>query len=69
MSKKNIYTPQLVANEVNKIKGLSAEVLDDRVEVFQDWKPFLDKYSPNMDTGFTSYYIFEFKLGLLSTES
>ena len=65
MSKKNLYTPQSVAKEVNKIKGLFAEVLNDGAEVFQDWKPFLDKHFPNMDPGFTSYYIFEFKNGVV----
>ena len=65
MSKKNLYTPQSVAKEVNKIKGLFAEVLNDGAEVFQYWKPFLDKHFPNMDPGFTSYYIFEFKNGVV----
>jgi hypothetical protein len=39
--------------------------LNDGAEVFQDWKPFLDKHFPNMDPGFTSYYIFEFKNGVV----
>ena len=65
ISKKNLYTPQAIAKEVNKVKGLFAEVLDERSEVFQDWKPFLDKHFPNMDPGFTSFYIFQFKNGVV----
>ena len=65
MSKKNLYTPQAVAKEVNKVKGLFAEVLHEKSEVFFDWKSFLDKHFPNMDPGFTGYYIFEFKNGVV----
>ena len=63
LAKKNLFTPQAVVVEVNKIKGLTAQVLDERDGVFLDWKPFLDKHFPNMDPGFTSFYIFEFKNG------
>jgi hypothetical protein len=50
-----------------KLRGYlpSAEVLDDRDKVFLDWKVFLDKHFPNMDPGFTSYFIFEFKNGIV----
>ena len=65
MSKKNHYTPQAVAKEVNKVKGLFAEVLHERSDVFYDWKSFLDKHFPNMDPGFTGYYIFQFKNGVV----
>ena len=65
LAKKNLYTPQAVAVEVNKIKGLAAQVLDDRDGIFLDWKSVLDKHFPNMDPGFTSYYIFEFKNGVV----
>ena len=65
ISKKNLYTPQAIAKEVNKVKGLFAEVLDERSDVFQDWKRFLDKHFPNMDPGFTSFYIFQFKNGVV----
>ena len=64
LSKKNLYTPQAVAKEVNKVKGLFADVLNDK-DVFHDWKPFLDKHFKNMDPGFTSYYIFHFKDGVV----
>ena len=65
LSKKNLYTPQAIAKEVNKVKGLCAEVLNDKVDLFQDWKPFLDKHFKNMDPGFTSFYIFQFKNGVV----
>ena len=65
LAKKNLYTPQAIVSEVNKVKGVSAEVVDDRDRVFFDWKVFLDKHFPNMDAGFTSYYIFEFKNGVV----
>ena len=64
LSKKNLYTPQAVAKEVNKVKGLFADVLNDK-DVFHDWKPFLDKHFKNMDPGFTSHYIFHFKDGVV----
>ena len=65
LAKKNLYTPQGIVAEVNKVKGVSAEVVDDRDRVFLDWKVFLDKHFPNMDAGFTSFYIFEFKNGIV----
>ena len=65
LSKKNIYTPDAIAKEVNKVKGLFAEVLYERSEVFQDWKSFLDKHFPNMDPGFTGFYIFQFINGIV----
>ena len=65
MSKKNLYIPQAVAQEVNKVKGLFAEVLHEKSEVFKDWKSFLDKHFPNMDPGFTNFYIFQFKNGVV----
>ena len=48
LAKKNLYIPQAVAVEVNKIKGLAAQVLDDRDGVFLDWKALLDKHFPNI---------------------
>ena len=66
LTKKNLYTPQGIVAEVNKVKGVSAEVIDDRDRVFLDWKVFLDKHFPNMDAGFTSFYIFEFKNGIVT---
>ena len=65
LAKKNLYTPQAVAAEVNKVTGVSGQVLDDRDGVFMDWKLFLDKHFPNMDPGFTSFFIFEFKNGVV----
>ena len=43
-------------------------MLNDKVDLFQDWKPFLDKHFKNMDymdPGFTSFYIFQFKNGVV----
>ena len=65
MARKNLYTPQAVVNEVNKVKGIVAEVLHENSEVFQEWKHFLDKHFPDMDQGFTSFFIFEFKDGVV----
>lgn len=65
LAKKNLYTPQGIVAEVNKVKGVSAELVDDRDRVFLDWKVFLDKHFPNMDVGFTSFYIFEFLNGIV----
>ena len=65
LAKKNLYTPQAIVAEVNKVSGISAEVLDDRDKVFLDWKVFLDKHFPNMDPGFTSFFIFEFIDGIV----
>ena len=61
LTKKNLYTPQAVVKEVNKVKGLIGQLLDSRDGVFLDWNPFLDKHFPNMDVGFTSFFIFKFK--------
>ena len=66
LTKKNLYTPQGIVAEVNKVKGVSAEVIDDRDRVFLDWKVFLDKHFPNMDAGFTSFYIIQFKNGIVT---
>ena len=65
MSKKNLYTPNMVVTEVNKLKGLFGQLLDGRSGVFLDWKLFLDKHFPNMLPGFTSYFLFEFKDGIV----
>ena len=65
LTKKNLYTPQAVVKEVNKVKGLIGQLLDSRDGVFLDWKPFLDKHFPNMDVGFTSFFIFKFKDGVV----
>ena len=51
--------------EVNKVKGLVGQLLDSRDGVFLDWKPFLDKHFANMDAGFTTFYIFKFKNGVV----
>jgi hypothetical protein len=40
LAKKNLYTPQGIVSEVNKVKGVSAELVDDRDRVFLDWKFF-----------------------------
>ena len=63
MAKKNLYTPIMVVGEINKMKGLTGRLFDDRDGVFLDWKVFLDKHFPNMIPGFTSYFLFEFKDG------
>ena len=65
LSKKNLYTPQAVIKEVNSVKGLIGQLIESRHGVFQDWKTFLDKHFPNMDVGFTSFFIFEFKNGIV----
>ena len=65
MSKKNLYTPNMVVTEVNKLKGLTGQLIDGRSGVFLDWKLFLDKHFPNMLPGFTSYFLFEFKDGIV----
>ena len=65
MSKKNLYTPHMVVEEINKMKGLTGRLFDDRDGMFFDWKSFLDKHFPNMDPGFTSYFLFEFKDGVV----
>ena len=65
LSKKNLYTPQAIIKEVNAVKGLIGQLIDSRDGVFQDWKTFLDKHFPNMDVGFTSFFIFEFKNGIV----
>ena len=63
--KKNLYTPQAVIKEVNSVKGLIDQLIVSRDGVFQDWKSFLDKHFPNMDAGFTSFFIFEFINGIV----
>ena len=63
--KKNLYTPQAVIKEVNSVKGLIGQLIESRDGVFQDWKSFLDKHFPNMDAGFTSFFIFEFINGIV----
>ena len=65
LAKKNLYTPQAVIKEVNTVKGLVGQLIESRDMVFQDWKTFLDKHFPNMDIGFTSFFIFEFKNGIV----
>ena len=65
MAKKNLYTPNMVITEINKMKGLTGQLIDERSGVFLDWKLFLDKHFPNMLPGFTSYFLFEFKDGIV----
>ena len=65
MAKKNLYTPNMVVTEINKMKGLTGQLIDERSGVFLDWKLFLDKHFPNMLPGFTSYFLFEFKDGIV----
>ena len=67
MAKKNLYTPNMVITEINKMKGLTGQLIDERSGVFLDWKLFLDKHFPNMLPGFTSYFLFEFKDGRVRT--
>ena len=69
MGKKNLYTPMMIACEVNKSKGLRGEVIFENDGVFYDWKTFLDKHFPNMDPGFTSFHWFEFKNGIVDYKS
>ena len=47
------------------MKGLVGQLIEPKDNVFLDWKPFLDKHFPNMDVSFTSFYIFEFKNGVV----
>ena len=65
MAKKNLFTPNQVIFEVNKMKELSRRLIDDRCGVFLDWKVFLEKHIPMMDPGFTSFFLFKFKGGIV----
>ena len=69
MAKKNLYTPLMIAMEINKSKGLRGEVINENDGVFHDWKTLLDKHFPNMDLGFTKYHWFEFKNGIVHYKS
>ena len=64
MAKKNLYTSIQVIQEINKMKGLTGQLIDDRNGVFLDWKVLLEKHFPKMDPGFTSFFLFEFKDGV-----
>ena len=50
---------------MNKVKGLVGQLIESKDAVFLDWKSFLDKHFPNMDIGFTSFFIFEFRNGVI----
>ena len=63
LARKNLYVPQAVVSDVNHVQGLTAHLVESRV--FQEWKCFLDKHFPNMDVGFTSFHIYEFKDGVV----
>ena len=65
MAKKNLFIPNQVIFEVNKMKGLSGRLIDDRHGVFLDQKVFLEKHFPMMDPAFTSFFLFEFKGGIV----
>ena len=69
MGKKNLFTPMMIASEINKSKGLTGEVIMENDGMFYDWKTILDKYFPNMDAGFTKYHWFEFKNGVVYYKS
>ena len=64
-AKKNIFTPAMIASEVNKLKGLRSQIIEEKDGIFKDWKVFLDKHFPNMDPGFTSFQMYEFKNGVV----
>ena len=64
MAKKNLYTSNQVILEINKMKGLTGQLIDERSGVFLDWAVFLEKHFPKMDAGFTRFFLFEFKDGV-----
>ena len=58
LAKKDIFTIDQMAVEMNKSSNVNVEVLRD--ENFYVWEEFLNKHFKDMPTGFTKFYCFEF---------
>ena len=64
MSKKNLYTPQAVAQEINKVKGLFAEVLHENSQVFKIGSLSWTSISPTWTLGLQVSIFFSSKMVL-----
>ena len=64
LQRKNIYSPVDVVEEMNKVKSVSAELInhnrEDRRASFTGWDTFLNKYMNKMPAGFTTNHVIEF---------
>jgi hypothetical protein len=69
MRAQNFYTPSAIISELNAIKSVSAEFLDQqssRQPFFGDWTSLLKKYFKSMPPNYTGNYFFEINQGIVS---
>jgi len=62
----NLFTPNEIVEECNKVKGVKSVFLDHRSqpnEFFIGFEPVLDQYILDMPSGFTKYHYFDFTNG------
>ncbi|ETP53628.1 hypothetical protein F442_01495 [Phytophthora nicotianae P10297] len=65
--KANIYTPQLLVEEINKVKSVHGVFLDHNKPTrpfFEQWGTVLHKYFTAPPAGYTSNYLFEIDQGI-----
>ena len=61
LAKKDVYTIDQIASEMNKCEKVTVSVLDQ--DSFYIWEEFLNKHFKDLPSGFTKFYCFEFSGG------